>query len=416
MQPTEHMNPAEDELIAHIRQSLSGHEEAYVPGSWEKFNKKESRRTVVWLWSLSSAAAILIFCVGLFLWDYKKENHWAEPKTELVKSKGLEQEPDLKANDLVVVGQQDLARREIPAVRRGGNVSVKKVPSVNSIVQANAGTDTSKVNHAVVAFTKDQLASKVSPDLKQEENAKSSAEIKSKSFEEFLKEESKLNASAKAVKSKKDDKWEMGVMVAPSVGNSKKLNMGYGLSMAYALSDKVSLSSGISYNEMGAARDNNTISNVQDAPSAVAFASSSKRLQSVQTRLRGVDVPLEFRYKLSSKIYANAGVSVFAVFKHEQQNTFLESNVEMVSANSLNSDEKAFRQALMTRIVSEQAPAEEVKNDPYLGFYNFSIGFRQRISKKNAIAIEPFLKVPMKESTNEQLKLIGTGLKLRFDF
>lgn len=415
MQPTEHMNPADDELIAHIRQSLAEHEEAYVPGAWEKFNGKERKRPVIWLWTLSGAAAVLVLCASLFLWDYKKENHGAKPETELVKIKGLAQEPDLKADGLAVVGQQDLMRVEMPSAKRGGSVQAKEVALINNADQINTATDTAKI-YSAIAFKQDQPVLKVSSELKREEDVKTSTGPKSKSFEEFLKEESKLNAASKQQKPKKDDKWEIGLMVAPSVGNSKKLNMGYGLSMAYALSDKVSLSSGVAYNEMGAARDNNTISNMQDAPSAVAFVSSSKQLQSVQTQLRGLDIPLEFRYKLSNKVYANVGLSVFAVFKQEQQNTFLESNVEMVSANMLNSDEKAFRQAIMTRVVSEQAPSEDIKNDRYLGFYNFSIGFKQKISKKNAIAVEPFLKVPMKESTGEQLKLIGSGLKLRFDF
>lgn len=195
--------------------------------------------------------------------------------------------------------------------------------------------------------------------------------------------------------------------------------MGYGINMAYALSSKVSISSGLAYNEMGSARDNTNLS--QSAPNspsmAAAFVSTSKELRSVQTRLRGIDIPLEFRYKFSSKVYANAGVSVFAVFKQEQQNTFLQSSVESASSTSLVNEERdAFKQVLVNRVVSEEAPAEEIKNDPYLGFYNFSVGFKQKLSKKNSFAVEPFLKVPMKEISNDNLKLLGTGVKLRFDF
>ena len=52
----------------------------------------------------------------------------------------------------------------------------------------------------------------------------------------------------------------------------------------------------------------------------------------------------------------------------------------------------------------------------YLGFYNFAFGYKTKISKKNAFAIEPFLKLPMREVKTENLRLIGTGVKLKFDF
>ncbi|WP_448636129.1 hypothetical protein [Pedobacter panaciterrae] len=62
MQPIEHMKGSEDELIAHIKESLTGHEEEYVPGSWENFNQIEGKRNakVLWLWRLSSAAAVIL--------------------------------------------------------------------------------------------------------------------------------------------------------------------------------------------------------------------------------------------------------------------------------------------------------------------------------------------------------------------
>ncbi|HEX8608341.1 MAG TPA: hypothetical protein VF679_06860, partial [Pedobacter sp.] len=61
---------SEEELITHIKNNLVGHEEEYVPGSWEKFNKKEESRPGVlyWIGRLSSAAAILLVCFGLFLY------------------------------------------------------------------------------------------------------------------------------------------------------------------------------------------------------------------------------------------------------------------------------------------------------------------------------------------------------------
>ncbi|MEJ2883878.1 outer membrane beta-barrel protein [Pedobacter sp. GR22-6] len=417
MQPTNHMNPAEDEFIAHVRQSLSDHEEEYVPGAWEKFNKKEKKSQVVWLWSLSTAAAVLIVCALVFLREGKNT---PEPGVKFnstadfgsVKKETKKQEPgtELRMSDnTVVVGQQ---------VEGGTVVPVNGYKNINSSEGLAAANIPSVTNTNLKPNIQDLAGNKVPDDRASVEKGEIPAEKEKMSFEEFLEKESASNAIVKTSTKQKEDKWEMGLMLAPSMGNNKKLNMGYGLSMAYALSDKVAIGSGLAYNEMGAARDNAAPEAMPNAPSSMtALASSSKQLQSVQTRVRGVDIPLELRYKFSPKLYANAGISVFAVFKQEQQNTFLQSSVESAaSAGLLNQDKDAFRQVLVNRLVSEEAPKEELKSDPYLGFYNFSIGFKQKVSKKSAIAIEPFLKVPMKETTNENLRLIGTGVKLKFDF
>ena len=421
MQPTEHMNPAEDELIAHIRGSLQGHEESYAPGAWENFNKEERKRPVLGLWSLSSAAAVLILFGLVFLWNTKKMDkparHDQPAVEELVRARGTEGKviPRAENNSLiesVAVGQQaKVILKKItlfPLSLKDGPVEVLSTSTA----------DTAAVGSVASVIAKDPVAVNVpSTTVREQQNISGNKE--KVSIEDFLEKESLRNASVKPSAQRRADKWELGIMVSPSVGNDKKLNMGYGLSMAYALSDKMSLSSGLSYNEMGADRGTNSSANMpQDSPAgAVALASTSRQLQSVQTRLRGIDVPLEFRYKFSQKLYANAGVSVFAVFKQDQQNTFVQQSVESAASYGLEGDDKsAFSQVMVNRVVSEEAPKEELSKMPYMGFYNFSFGFRQPISKKNAIAIEPFLKVPMRQAAEDNLKLVGTGLKLRFDF
>jgi hypothetical protein len=71
-------------------------------------------------------------------------------------------------------------------------------------------------------------------------------------------------------------------------------------------------------------------------------------------------------------------------------------------------------------IVKEKTtePQSEANIDPdkYIGFYNFSLGYKQKISKKNNIAIEPFLRLPMKTFSKENLNLTNGGLRLKIDF
>jgi hypothetical protein len=65
---------------------------------------------------------------------------------------------------------------------------------------------------------------------------------------------------------------------------------------------------------------------------------------------------------------------------------------------------------------TEPQPEANIDPDKYIGFYNFSLGYKQKISKKNNIAIEPFLRLPMKTFSKENLNLTNGGLRLKIDF
>jgi cytoskeletal protein RodZ len=420
MKPNEHIKLPEDELIAHIRESLMAHEEEYDPGAWEGFIKEEPKKRglIFWLAGLSSAAAVLLIGFGLFFALHKKEL----PKNEeITKTKTLEKESALpQVADIISA---------VPSGQKQGTpISVRKNKSTSGaddIIKAGQGAinlNTNEPHSAIVQMGANQ--SGVTPGSKSEQVIPQEQVVvpvpaveKKQSFEDFLIDETKQNRIANTGKptTKRESKWEMGLVVAPSFGNSKKLNMGYGVSMGYALSDKVSISSGISYNEMGASR---TIENPPNmAMMSMSFgggvANDSKELKAVNAQLRGIDIPLELKYHLSKRLYANVGVSAFAVIDQKQQNTFIESKVAPQAYDGAGGNAKAM---VLNKTVSEEAPKEEIKNDPYLGFYNFSVGYRQKISKGKAFSVEPFIKLPMKELKQENLYLIGTGVKLKFDF
>lgn len=284
--------------------------------------------------------------------------------------------------------------------------------------QQPVNTAVAGLNNSSMSPAKDKTAEATLP--------KTPTVVQKQSLEEFLAQESK-NGNARGMRNAgnqrglamPDDKWEMGVMVAPSFGSSKKLNMGYGVSMAYALSKKVSINSGISYNEMGASRNAaSSGGGEQNSPNAFSggFPSNSKQLQSVDASLQGIDIPLEISYRLSKSLYANVGISAFAVLNQKRKNIFLESQVQDSPIDPANASFAFKSNVLSTTVIEEKQSSDELKTDPYLGFYNFSLGYKQRISRGKSVSLEPFLKLPIKEFTQENLYLIGTGLRVKFDF
>jgi hypothetical protein len=424
---------SDEELINHIKNGLADHEEEYVVGNWEKFNKKEKKRPAIILWmgGIGAAAAVLLISFALFFNENSKEKTISEDN-EIAKTAPLEVDElgnsDNNTGSSTVRVQPESVEKTTNALTAvigkeqvtTSNSDLALVSPVNDLLPLTAPLVAANPIVKQPDYIVQQQNSVVKqPDPVAVVTADPTDDIAKKpiTLDAFLAKENELNASKKATGEKQTltNKWDLGVVVAPSFGNTtNKLNMGYGVSMAYNLNSKVSVGSGISYNEMGASKD--IIGNsAPNSPSANALVSDTKSLESVNTRVSGIDIPLEVRYNLSSRFYANVGVSAFAVINQQQNNVYLRGTVIQETTLNLAGDVKP-QSFLRTEKVSEKATETLSPNSRLIGFYNFSFGYRQKLSKDKSIGIEPFMKVPMKDVTKENLRLLGTGLKIKFDF
>jgi len=404
MQPTDHMKESEDELIAHIRESLTGHEEEYVPGAWENFNKNEGKKTVpvIWLWRLSSAAAVLLVVgAGIILFNQKATDQ--VPVQNVQYKKEIETVKEMPAP--IETKQFKNAEANIARVQKASNILAVASDETFIAKESTIVTSAPAVDTKIVEPKTDVAKVQTNP---------TPIENKSSAIQDFLNNETKKNqgeALAKVSTSQHEDKWEMGLVVSPSFGNTKKLNMGYGISMGYALTDKISLNSGVSYSEMAATK------NLPATVSNSFIASGSKNLESIEAKVSGIDIPLEIKYRVSKNLYANVGVSAFAVINQKQSNSYIQEKVVERAVNSDTGLDQLKSFAVNERVVEQASESEsEIKDGRYIGFYNFSFGYKQKISKGKSVSIEPFMKVPMKEVSKENLRLIGTGLRLKLDF
>lgn len=445
MQPTEHKQPTEEELIAHIRQSLMAHEETYEVGAWEKFNGEQQPKKTPFLWirSLGGVAALLALAFAIFLITKQQPEEQGNKITKMGSAPITELPKDQTVTDLpTVVETEKESKTEIfnESVDQGHvfantkpeepiKQDVTTVPAV--VVTANSNNTTS-TNQQVVGNTVNENVTTVTAPKTDPQQVTIIAEEKSKpNIIDFLnKETEKEKAKPQANQlDKRANRWELGVLVAPSFGNTKKLNMGYGLSMEYSLSDKLSLSSGIAYNEMTASKSA-TPSGLAYSPSSAAFVQDSKNLESTSEKVIGLDIPLELKYHISNSIYANFGVSAFAVLDYQRNNTYLEKKLvpnyllggaagapnSPIVGGGLGNEASFTNSMFVNQRTTEPAPESNTNESKYIGFYNLSVGYKKKISKNNAVSIEPFMKLPMKEVSKDNLRLIGTGLRLKFDF
>lgn len=436
MKPTEHKEPIDTELIAHIRESLIGHEEEYAPGAWEKFNgSQKEEKSVLGIWILRSAAAVLIIGYISFLMmngNALKENQRLS-KTKNINIKKADQ-PNLPVKESKIKND---VKKESVVLNIGALINAKKQakPATNDIKKEviiknefDKGTNLELDLKSMIANTINESHQVEKHEPKPNmalQNDNSVAKIKTENVQivttaDFLANETKKNLGKKKedLATPKESKFTLGLVVAPSFGNIKKLNMGYGLSVDYSLSNKISLNSGIAYNQLAAIKSNNSSSSAMNSPSSpTAFISSAptRSLTSVEQYVAGIDIPFELKYYINKNLYANVGVSAFALTSQKTSNTYIENKVVQQVVYSADGTQQ-LSSFLITDRVTEQTNESKGNNLSYLGFYNFSFGYKQKISKNNSFAIEPFMKLPMKSVTTENLKLSSTGLKLKFDF
>ncbi|WP_163028222.1 hypothetical protein, partial [Pseudomonas viridiflava] len=97
--------------------------------------------------------------------------------------------------------------------------------------------------------------------------------------------------------------------------------------MSYAIANKLSISSGVSYA---------SVSSMESQNASTPQSLSSRNLESVNAKVSGINVPLELRYKISDKLYTGVGVSALAVINNSQQNTYIVNQVQSLSSPSVN--------------------------------------------------------------------------------
>ncbi|RYG22326.1 MAG: hypothetical protein EOO07_00130 [Chitinophagaceae bacterium] len=431
MQPTEHKHKKDDELIAHIKQSLKTHEEVYQIGAWEKFNESQQtkKRPVFWFTRLSGAAAILAVCVSLIWYSTNSPQNEQLTKQKAPKDNTPTQDQPLTGGASDVESPSvanELLAMETPEANTIDNRSVASAQRDVIVNQKTAEPSTQVAINATPAEATVKTPAVVSSPLNSEQViAKVDEKVKADIVDFLANETQKSDGKIDKLAVNKKQKWDWGIMLAPSFGNTQELNMGYGVSMTYNFSNRLSLSSGIAYNKMNASKNLPT-----NIGSSSILLGNTKSLEMISEEVTGLDIPLELKYTINKNMYANLGVSGFAVLNQSRRNTFVETVVVKntvgssggTGANGASSsiDNEAKGQFANTYLVNQRttelASGTTVEDLNYIGFYNLSFGYTKKIYKNHALAIEPFVKLPIRGVTQDNLRLVGTGVRLKVGF
>ncbi|TBO40197.1 hypothetical protein [Pedobacter kyonggii] len=403
------------ELIEHITAQLQNHEETYPDGAWERFSEKGNNRRGIAYWPLWAAASLILIFGGVFFAqnniDQQKDIAITKPKAQ----QNATANGNSNTNIETKINSTSLNNDTIPINNLAANRPAKITESTKPLLTEqtsypfiNTSAQLAPVNNNLLD---NKLAGANLSNLKTNRfdiltDKKKPQPIAQTSFEQLLAQDSYANQQKPPSKTNENSKWQPDVYVAPAMGNDNKVTMNYGLSLSYAIANRLSISSGVSYA---------SISTTESLNASAPQTLSGKNLESVDAKVRGINVPLELQYKISDKLYTNIGVSALAVIKNSQQNNYIVNQVQNFSSTTANgyADSKTL---IVKEKTTEPQPEANINPDRYIGFYNFSLGYKQKISKKNNIAIEPFLRLPMKTFSKENLNLTNGGLRLKIDF
>jgi hypothetical protein len=436
------MEQPEKELIKEIANLFEDYEEAYVPGEWEAFSQKRKRKYPFFR-NILKVAAVLI--LGFAMLPFLLPKHFKSADQPVVNSstkpsatkgggtvngKNLDKNPAGNIHTLNAgasaerskVGPPNFPARQHDGLIEDSNIIALKahereaavpLPIVpEQLIASRIMNEELKSSATQGNLTpgKNVETAEEKGTLQIKEGTAAGSVAEKVSTMEFLASESK-QTTKKTIARGQLSRWDFGLAFAPSI-TSTNMNIGGGLTTAYRLSDKFSISSGISLLQLQSAID---VASTAQSKMAVT-ALSSKELLAVDANIRAIDIPLAIIYNFNKNFYTSAGLSYFNVITEKRSNTYEQASASVQSSADPTTGFASEVRTVVSQTLSEPAQETRLKGNSYLGFFNFAIGRRQNIFNKYNVLIEPFIKIPVGKLSAEDLKLTNSGLKFQFSF
>lgn len=452
------MNEPLDDFLEQIKSTLLSHEEPYDKGAWERFaanniptTKKRSSTGVIPIWKWAAAAAAIL-AGAILLSQYlispnKTRDAAVANHPTITNGKNTTTMPEQGTISIPTDSNTVTADITGNIHTENANSHIKKMDAgKHALTGTDYNLNKSNDNTFLNVPKNDAIAhqpvpSPLPPQQPQQTGEQTNipfyknkivTDDVAKSTTPLPKDNRNTNniptQTADVHKKQGSSRWLSSLYVSPTFG-SHDVNMGYGYQLGYAVNDKVRISSGIAYTKVSASKNYNApeppsaaMAAMDNAPVNAAFTSarsvkvlesSTPYLKSVDAWVSGIDVPVEVHYKISKKLYAAGGVSGLFVLGGKDTRTYIDDRNYRVTVETAQGKVKEDKLVQSYNVAPVQS---DVESTPFLGFYNLSMGYKQKISGKNSVSLEPFIKVPMKQVTDQKLNYTGVGIRLKFDF
>lgn len=446
------------ELIERMAETLRDHQLPYKTGSWERFVRQSGNKPKRVIWPYWAAAAILLVASGLFIYQYgptqdgvemaKVQPSVPEGIVESLPTDKLKIPPSTSQDEGIQYPKQVDGKNRLATTD-----SQKHLAETNAVYPESENTEIeSDLRHGLVTAKDEELSEqktliaavvdeKKSPmtEGKQIEVAKQEEVIGVESVEDkapirslVLVENSPDERSNEIGKEMdgssglKDDAtgrtWGLGLVVAPTL-TSERVNLGGGVEVAYRLSDRFSLSSGIGISEMlvgqqvgGGLLNRSNDQAFSPAPNSPGFQGehlspgyvANVSLTDMTSNFLMMDVPLNLTYHVSKQFYTSVGMSFMTLF-NEQRTYQYTANEYMMTAYGIVSQTVNYQRADM---INDPAGSSANIGNAYGGFLNFSFGREFPLSRKINLSVEPFFKIPVGSLSRSDINLNNGGIRI----
>ncbi len=422
-----------NELIHRLAERLRDHTVPYKEGAWERFVAVHGKRRRK-LWPYWSAAAMLLAAFGLY-WSTRYTTEM--PITPQLVQQGettgrvgpTEQERDMPdRTDTEVTSDQPVLPVDHSGKGRERHTASEEQFLVGTSAEvrdetapAAAAVDTS----AVPSSEPHRLAVAIEPERMEQpvEDARSGIVFNGRAADFNGRDADADNHAGTFPKPDSDmGKWDLGLVVSPSL-TSETVNIGGGVAVAYRISDKFSIGSGIAVAQLGLGENPNYQPRYDTAPNSWSptvgdyFNGKSeqavdyKREVSLTSSVVMLDIPLDLRYDVAKNFYTSVGISYVAVLNEQRTGHY----VDKINVNTFGNGNSSTAERLATTefvYSSEKIPAKPLRGNGYAGFMNFSIGKKLPISSKLFLSVEPYFKLPIGRLSKEEMNFTNGGIRI----
>lgn len=449
------------ELIDDIAHKLRDYELPYREGAWEKFASLDKGRKPRVLWPYWSAAAVLL-ALGISYMTYntgdlqgdstgvstiaKKENTTQHVNPESEKntpSAGIESS-DANVNqvhpNIINSSSKELDNRlaslydsqQHATTYIAADQSARVSLPFNELRTAALSTDQiSRKGSELLDKTGAGLShykglSGIKADDESQQESKFSLSILGTDNQQQTLAHQQINRPKGMGR-----KWELGAFVSPASASSE-VSMGGGLSVAYSLTKKLSVRSGVALQNyqmamaLNPGKPSSASPAYMDSPASnnaylIDMSSAQSRMNPNFTAVSGsvltLDIPVEMKYAVTRNLYTSVGVSMVSVLQQERLNHYVENingnTFAGKNANGVGAAESNNIQAVNKTVKSNE---QNVETNGFNGFINLSIGRKVPIKKTFSISVEPFYRMPLGQFKNSDVNYSNGGIKVITNF
>lgn len=414
-----------NELIHRLAERLRNHTEPYKDGAWERFEATYGKRRRA-LWPYWSAAAVLLAVVG---------SYWLTRHSDEFLIRRQHAQEDVVLQSAIPPAYEDSAPDEavpaaIPQVAARPAVSPKPATTLEwghaDTVQRSIAV-ASEALHGEVPM-KETVAEADNVPTPANEPQRLAVAVGQNQPEEQSGMAQGIFVQTPQEQDGGMAKWDLGLMISPSL-TSESVNIGGGLTVAYRITDKLSIGSGIAVAQLGvgenrdyrpgySSRQPNYLANPNDSPGSYpvfngesASALDYKQEVSMTSSVVTLDIPVDVRYEVVKGFYTSIGVSYVTVLSEQRTGHYIDKiNANtFVNGHSGGADRLASTEFTYS---SEKIPAKPLQGNGYAGFMNFSIGKKLPISNKLFLSVEPYFKLPIGRLSKEEMDFTNGGIRI----